>query len=347
MKSYLYCDPRSLNDATNYYCGLIQKSLENQGLSYSIVHRVSQIRNPAVILTITEKYFVIAKFCFPQAKTIYWAQGVGAEEAKMDTGSIVSKIRYCFRRLAEPIATNHSDILYCVSERMVLYYKEKYGLKDHGHILVMPCYNCSNHCQFDVEQYQAPVFAYAGNMGIWQSVDFMLDVYAIIEANIPKAELKLFSANREEFDRMCKEKGIVNYSVSYVPIDVLPQELHKCKYGFIIRTSHIVNMVATPTKMNTYLAANLIPIYSDSIDAFKNINLGEFEIKAKCPLDAKKVAEQIIHFESVKHDYYKYEEIVNNAFLDYYNDEKYLNLSDALIGRLLASKKTRNCSSFR
>lgn len=55
--AYLYCDSRSLNDATNYYVGLIRDCLKEKGYSFRIAHNISDIKNPSVIMTITGRYF--------------------------------------------------------------------------------------------------------------------------------------------------------------------------------------------------------------------------------------------------------------------------------------------------
>ena len=188
---------------------------------------------------------------------------------------------------------------------------------------------------FNVKQYEAPVFAYAGNTSVWQGVDFMLDVYALVEKQLPNATLRLFSGNKDEFIQKCKDRGITNYELKYVPVNQLQDELHKCKYGFIIRDNHIVNLVATPTKMNSYLAAYMIPIFSDGVDDFKkNINLGEFTLLENNPLNAKAIAVNIVDFENKKHDFTKYHDAVTDVFSKHYNDNKY----KVAIKRILSAK---------
>lgn len=334
--SFLYCDPRSLNNATNYYVGIIRNCLQKQGYDVKTIHKLSDINNPGVIITITEKYFFRAKIRYPNVKTIYWAQGVNAEEAKMKLHSFNQVLRFLFRRFTEPIAVRNAHILFCVSERMVQYYKEHYGLKDKGQIVVMPCYNLPLSEKFDLRQYERPIFAYAGNTSKWQGVDFMLDVYAKIEKQLPNACLRLFSKQKEELIKKCKERNISNFEIHYVPVETLQDELHKCKYGFIIRNNHIVNLVATPTKMNSYLAAYMIPVFSDGVDAFRqHINLGEYTLMAKNPLDVDAIVDQIIRFENNISCFQNYERIVKSLFTDYYCDEKYNNIIFEKMNKLL------------
>lgn len=326
-KAILYCDPRSQNDATNYYCGIIRKCIENFGHTFSVCHKLSDIQDSNIIITITEQYFLKAKCRYPKRKHIYWAQGVNAEETKMNIDSPTQLLRFIFRRFAESYAVNNTDLLFCVSDMMVNYYKENYDLKNLEKIIIMPCYNQQISSEFSEEQYKKPIFAYAGNTSKWQSVDFMIDVFSLVEKQINNAILKIFTKDKDIFEAKLNEKRISNYEISYVPVNELQEELHKCKYGFILRTNHIVNMVATPTKMNSYLAAYMIPIYSDGvIDFAQNIKLNEFQLMAKCPLNAADVATQIIEFENSPHNYSNYLGIVQNIFEKHYNDNTYINL---------------------
>lgn len=324
-KAILYCDPRSLNDATNYYVGIIRRTLEQSGYEWSVVHKLSQIKEVDLILTITERYFLLSKLRFSKVKTIYWAQGVSAEEAKIYINSVTSRLRYYFRRFAEPIAIKKSDILFCVSDRMVEYYNDAYGHFDRAKVIVMPCYNLPLSCCSDTKRYKTPSFVYAGNDSSWQCIDTMLEVYSYIESRMPNARLTIFTANKETFLPKIKELGIKSFDIKYVPVSELQEEIKKFKYGFVLRDNHIINQVATPTKMNSYLASLLIPIFSDGVDDFKrNINLNEFTLMAKCPLNVEEIGKMIIEFESMDHQYDKYPKTVQDVFRNHFDDNKYI-----------------------
>lgn len=334
--AYLYCDKRSLNEATNYYIGIIRECLEEFGYFLSLVHKLSEINNPSLIFTITERYFLIAKIRHPFIKTIYWAQGIGAEEAKINAKGIKNRLRYILRRVAEPIAVKKTSILFCVSRRMVEYFKKTYGLKNHGQIIVMPCYNLQLGEQGNLIRYDKPTFIYAGNTSSWQCIDIMLDVYAEVERTIPEAKLTIYSKNKAEFTRLINERGIKNYSIKFVEVSQLQQEISSYKYGFVIRDNHIVNQVATPTKLNSYLSSFLIPIYSDGVADFaENIDLGEFDIMANCPLNSHVIAQQIIKFETIKHDFSQYPSVVAKVFDNHYNTDKYKREICEVISKIL------------
>lgn len=322
--AYLYCDPRSLNDATNYYLGLIKDCLIDTDYKIITAHKLRDITQPDLILTLTGRYFLAAKIIFPKSKTIFWAQGVSAEEAKLSGDNWKDKLRCKFRFFAEQQAVKKSDILFCVSEAQVNYYKTTYNYSDSNNCVVMPCYNLKLSNNFDENQYTSPTFVYAGNSSVWQGVDFMLDMFAIVQKTIHNARLIICTNDIKVFEYKIESRKIQNYEIKYVPVDKLSDEMHKYKYGLIIRDNHIVNHVATPTKMNSYLASYLIPIFSEGVDAFKrNIDLGEYTLRASIPLNAEALAKQIIEFENKIKDFSGFEEIVNNLFNRYYNDNRY------------------------
>ncbi|HCH8014075.1 TPA: hypothetical protein NJW72_003719, partial [Acinetobacter baumannii] len=117
---------------------------------------------------------------------------------------------------------------------------------------------------------------YAGSLATWQCVDKTLELYSLIERVLPNASLTLLTKEKELAETMINNYKIKNYSIKYVSLENLDTELLKYKYGFLIRENHIVNNVATPTKMNSYLANGIIPIYSSFIDDFK-VNFNEYD----------------------------------------------------------------------
>lgn len=319
-KVILYCDKRSLNDATSVYLAVIKKALENSGYRLYVAHKLSEIKAFDIIFTVTERYYLQSKIRYPFIKTIYWSQGIGAEEAKMHKAGL---IRIIYRYCAEFLAIRNANMLFFVSERMREYFSQNYGYKRNNYI-IMPCFNKSLTSKFNVDQYILPKFIYAGGISVWQEIDILLDVYAEVEKNIPRAELTILSKEYDVFYDKIMRRGIQNFIIKYIPLKDLDEEMRKHKYGFILREDHLVNNVATPTKMNTYLANYLIPIYSNAVEDFvRNVNLGEFSIVAKCPLSASEIAKQIIEFENTVRDFSNYQNRVRDIFACHYNIKQY------------------------
>lgn len=332
MKAFLYyCEPSSLNDATNYYVSIIEKGLAKQNVTLVKTMDLDSLEDAGIIVTITVKAFFKAKCKNRKAKTIFWSQGVAAEEAIMSKKTLHNYYRFCCRFVLSFFALHFADVIFLISEEMRKHYRRMYFSRLNNAI-IMPCYNLPPSTFFRLEQYNTPTFVYAGNAAAWQGVDLMLDVYALVESTIPSAFLMLLTRNEKEFREKIVARGIQNYAIKYVSMDNLQDELHRYKYGFILRDNHIVNRVATPTKMNSYLSNYLIPIFSNTVDDFnRHIKLGEFTIKAQYPLDAKVIARQIIDFENKPKDFRYYKAYVDRIFENHYNDDVYINVLESMI----------------
>lgn len=330
--AYLFSSKRALNDATSYYVRIIKEALESKGVKCFEAHRLSELNSADIIITITGKYFLLSKLRYPFKKTIFWAQGIAAEEAKMGN---YGKLSFLGRYLCEKAAVKRSNVLFVVSKRMLEFYREKYGYQGDNYV-VMPCFNKQIVSSFDLLQYREPTFVYAGSFSVWQGVDLMLDVYKLVEEKLPGAKLTILSNQKEQFEKKLINNGIKNYSIKYVSLEELGQELHKYKYGFILREDHIVNNVSTPTKMNSYLSVYIIPLFSDAVNDFAdNIKLGPFTLMFKCPLDAHVIASRIVEFEKSEIDYSKYKEYVEKVFDEHYNEVIYKGIILEKINKVL------------
>lgn len=324
-QAYFCCDPRSINDATSYYMDIIQNEVEKRGYKWTIINDIRDIIDPDLLITITERYFLNVNAKYPNIPHIYWSQGVGPEEIMWSGKGIKKYFRVLARTMAEKKAILKSTLVFFVSNYMIKHYGRKYGYKGNNYV-VMPCYNLKLSAEFDVERYKKPTFVYAGGASVWQCTDEMCEVYKYIEQQMPEATLTILSGDRSAFEDLMKKYDIKNYEIKYVKKDFLDDELKKYKYGFLLREDNIVNKVATPTKMNSYLANYLIPIYTEAVDDFKqHIKLGEFTLCFSCPLNKKQIADKIIHFERDEHDFFQLKINIERIFEEHYNDATYAN----------------------
>lgn len=339
MKAYLYCDVRSLNEATLYYVGLVESCLKDAGYECKRALNLSDINKPDLIFTITMVYYTKAKIRFPFVKTISWIQGLGFQEAKMTR----PLWKWLPHLISEAITIYSADLLLFVSEKMRDYYKTSFGYKKSNYV-IMPCYNLKLSSFFNLDKYNKPTFVYAGGVTKWQSIDSILDTYSLVEQQIPDASLTLYCKDSAWLRNELAYRGIKNFEIKYVSVTTLQQELLQFKYGFILREKNWVNMVATPTKMNSYLAAYVIPVFSDAVDDFvKNIKLSDYTLCAHTPLEPQKIAEQIIEFEKKTRDYSLYKSIVDKVFDVHYNDSKYIDMIGGEISKLQNTNKVMKC----
>ena len=130
----------------------------------------------------------------------------------------------------------------------------------------MPCFNEEyDESVYQLKDYSKKIFTYVGSLDLWQCFEQTATLYKQIEERVSNTFFKVLTFNVDEAKRILKEKGIRNYSVSCVPKDQVKQELLDATYGFILREDNMVNRVATPTKFSSYLAAGVIPIFSNCL----------------------------------------------------------------------------------
>lgn len=316
---YLFCDKRSINNATRYYISVVEECLEKLGCKIKVVHHLMDIHSPEIVFVVSSAYSLITRIRFPKVKIIDWQQGVDYEEAKVNR-PLIKRIGHFF---TEQLGVRAADMLLFTSGGMLEYYQKKICFRKNNYV-IMPCHNMPIGPRPELNKYQTPTFVYAGSTDVWQSFDTILDVYAIVEKAIPEAKLYLYCKKSEKNLAMVNDRGIKNVFFDYVTVDELQQRLLGYKYGFIIREKNWINYVATPTKMNSYLASYVIPIFSDGVEDFnRKIDLGEFTLKNSTPLNAKLIASKIIEFEKQPHDFQAYLDKVEYIFATHYNTELY------------------------
>jgi len=318
-KAYLYCDPRVLNDATNYYIEIVTECLKELDFEIKTVHRLKEIKKPDLIFTVSINNYTYSKLKFPFVKAIMWKQGLSLAEAKLNRPFY----KWLPLMLGELFTVTTSDLLLFVSEGMLEYYTKYYFYRGRRHY-IMPCFNMSLGKYNGSDRYKTPSFVYAGSISKWQCVDQVLDSYAIIEHEIPEARLVMYCKDRNLVIEKAKERGIKNLEVRYVTVEELSQELTKYKYGFLLRERNPVNYVSTPTKMNSYLSAYLIPIFSDAVRDFEDhIKLGQYTLKFNSPLSPKEIAATVIEFEKSITQFDDYPKLIKQVFEEHYNRKRY------------------------
>lgn len=323
-KVLFFLPQKTLNEATEYYVNIIKEAVSKSG---NEVVQSSQFKDTKYFETV---FVMSAKWCFlvkvtnPKAKVITWFQGLGGEEALMSRGSKRDKAIWT---LLEGFAMKFSWLNIYVSERMREYYIERYMTVDTNYF-IMPCFNKKlNKDSFNYpDKYTKPTFVYAGSLDKWQCIEQALELYSMVEKRMPDASLTLLTKQKEQAVAILKKYNIENGEVNFVPLDKLDLELQKYKYGFLIREDHIINNVSTPTKMNSYLANGIIPVYTDVIDSFNVYLNNEYFIKLEKDKDFTNWAEVIIDSEYNKYlNKALYIESLKELFSDYYSREYYIN----------------------
>ena len=309
-----------VKDATKTYLEIISEALTGSP-DLRIAKNLKDVKTVDYVVTFTVTDFLKLKVNRPRIKIIHWFQGIIPEEAKLKTGS---KKQYFAFNFLERFTLKFASCNFFVSEEMKNHYKKKYGFKKQNYF-IMPCFNgvIQQKNKFLEKDYTSPKFVYIGSMATWQCVDQVLQVFKLVQDKLPQASLTLLTGQAEKAKQKCKQYQ-VSAKIDYVPLEEIDQELLKYKYGFLLREDIAVNRVATPTKMSTYLASGVIPIYTDVIKAFTVFDEVKHQVKIENDTKIIEIAQQIIDFEQKKLSKLEIYQDYHSIFETYYSKDKYI-----------------------
>ncbi len=321
-----YLPNDALFEATAYYCNLIKQAVEEIVAAGEVLYvsSIDEICKEDIVITIRiDDPFLLFNKC---KKIIHWFQGIAPEERVMiGNGSLYSRLAALKYSVMEFILLRKPFFFFFVSEAMKEHYEKKYGIDLNGRHVIMPCYNIAlDKSSFDHEnKYDKPTFVYAGGILNWQCVQESLMIYKAFKEIHSTATFTILTKDSDKAMTLIQKVGAKDVYVKFVPLQSLQEELGKYKYGFQLRKRHVVNRVATPTKMNSYLAAGVIPIYTSVVQDFdRNINLGAFEIKCDT-VDIGLLTTKLLKFENKVIDVNYVFSTFQKVFQEYYNDLKY------------------------
>ncbi|WP_270848413.1 glycosyltransferase family protein [Candidatus Collinsella stercoripullorum] len=200
-------------------------------------------------------------------RIVFWSQGIWPEESFMKHGS---RLRLFACNAVEKMALSVSERIFVVSNAQLRHFETKYQLRLRKKSLIMACSNESFHEEsFYAEgKYEKPVFVYAGSLAQYQCIDETLEAFKRAQTVTPNASLMFLTNDIERARELVARHALTNVSVDHADKDELPAILSHAKYGFVIRDDSAINRVSTPTKISTYIANGVIPIYSPTIEAF-------------------------------------------------------------------------------
>lgn len=313
-------------EVTSHYIEIILKAFDELKIKYCRIKNIVDIKKEDVVLT---KSAIVAfkVLIFKRAKAINWYQGIMPEESFIRNRSFL-RLKVC--EYIENFVLKRSLLNLFVSNAMKDYYEKKYNFKKNNY-LIMPCFNTDivKKSFFYKNKYKKLNIAYVGRLSEWQCFDKVLDIYFEIEKKNKESKLLILTYDQNKVREIIEKKGIKNYDVDYIPNERINKKLENIKYGFLLRETNPINYVSTPTKMSTYLANGVIPIFTSAIGDFNNIFKDlKFKIKLNCPdnMESKKIANIILaHHNKEKIEssdvFIDYKEIFNG----YYNRFKYIN----------------------
>lgn len=254
---------RAIGEAYGRLGGLV-----NYGYNVGSVR--GSINDVYVVAEAPSAYKLILKGC---KKVVYWAQGVWPEESY---GRNRSKTRLLACNFVEKHALKGAFRVFLVSEQQRQHYEKKYSISLQGKSFVMACSNETLHVDsFRVPgKYDTPVFLYAGSLAAYQCIDETINAFSQAQEVFPEASLLFLTPEQSEAKKLIDEHGLRNVTIGHCPQEQLAGAISCAKYGFVIRDDSIVNRIATPTKISTYIANGIIPIYSSSLTSFSASSTG-------------------------------------------------------------------------
>lgn len=340
---FFYLPDSALNDATIFYCNLVRKACEYLDINVKDIteKELCNVKPEALTFTIRlTDYFKIAKY---SRHNMFWFQGIVPEEILLLKGrGLKNRFMYFYVSFKERRVLKAALLNIFVSDAMRDHYLTKYRINQLENYVVIPCYNQIldyNIHQKD-ERYNNLTFVYAGSLSTWQCVEESLQIFQRIQLQEPSATFTILTNHKDEISRLIKKYGVSNVFTDYVALSDLQEYLSKFKYSFLLRRKDVVNEVSTPTKMNSYLASGLIPIYTDVVSSFeKNIDLGEYGVKVSLERDElDTIAKRILSHHNLKINTIGLVECLERLFTSYYNDETYVNQLALQIKKLWLQK---------
>lgn len=266
-------NPYENQTVTSDYVSLIEKCLNANHAETE--HITSIAKNPEnkekgiVVVLVVDA--IKAKFA-GYKKVILWVQGAAAAESFMRRKS---RLRYAVLSAAEFLGLKCADLVLFVSNTMQEYYENRFKFKIKNSY-IMPCFNNEIDEKFFVtpQKYENNVFVYAGSLAPWQCFEPTVKLYKEIENRVENASFRVLVKDHETAKTILDKYGVKNYSLGFVPQSEIGKEMAKAKFGFCIREDSIVNRVATPTKLSTYIAHGVMPVYTDYLVDFKRQSQG-------------------------------------------------------------------------
>jgi len=340
MRIFFYLPNDSLNDATQHYVDLVEKAFVEKGFQVLIHYKLDfKFKSTDYFFVINIKDFINLYVRNRSNRIIFWFQGLLSEEHLMMFDKTIPRQIKCLGfNFLERITLRKSFYSFYVSDYMRSYLKSKHSFPSSNYSII-PCYNKSlNQNLFINKQKRKASFVYAGGLFSWQCFEQTIALYKEIENKNENAFFTVLTKQKEEAEKLLLEAEIKNFKILYVPLKDLEEELAKHKYGFMLREHNEVNSCATPTKMNTYLAVGLIPIYTNAVSAFNiHLQLGQFQIKIDLNQTFFNSAIEIVKHDNLSIDYIEYFNVCKENFKGFYDDAYHISKikSDLIENKIL------------
>lgn len=253
---------------TDDYMKAIGRAFQRLGCNVSYEYDIANCRGGKQDIYVVSLALTAFKLLISgRPNVVFWSQGVWPEESLQKHGS---RLRFAACNFVENLALKKARLLFLVSHAQLAHYESKYNIHLSDKAFTMPCSNEVFHEDSFLypRKYDAPVFVYAGSLAKYQCIGEMLNAFKQVQSVCPLAQLLFYTAQQDEARALIDEARVDNVVIGHAEPDELDGILAKAKYGFVIRDNSIVNRVATPTKISSYISNGVIPVYSPTLQAF-------------------------------------------------------------------------------
>ncbi len=260
-------NPYENQTVTTEYVSVIEKCLNLNGIetqNIDVLEKRKENKDRGIIVILPSAAIRAKNAGYK--KIVLWVQGASAEESRLRNNS---NFRYFLLNFIERKGLKCADLILFVSETMKEYFENKFKMV-YDNCYIMPCFNneIDKEYFYTENKYQDNMFIYAGSLAPWQCFEPTVGFYKKIEECIPNASFRVLVKDHKTAAEILKKYGVKNYSLGFVPQSEIGKEMAKAKFGFCLREDSIINRVATPTKLSTYIAHGVMPVYSSSIEDF-------------------------------------------------------------------------------
>ena len=282
-RTYLNVSLRNFRNAQKYKEGIVDVYSLNFFFHFTIILNLikshSNIYSHSIYM-LSFLWFLIKK---KQNSLTLDLHGVVPEEEKFSNKNIFRTLYYelierqIFKRLTNAV---------CVTSSMKSYYQNKYKWFN-GFFLVysiipdnLPFVDDEIIMEIKEKNTEKIEVIYSGGTQDWQNVDLMIQL--IKNNQTPKIHYTILTGDITTFENKIKDNNIDLKLITIASRN--PADLWKdyiaADYALILRDDHIVNRVASPTKLMEYLYYGLVPIVlSEEIGDYKKMGYSYIKIE--------------------------------------------------------------------
>ncbi|MGL5623300.1 glycosyltransferase [Cetobacterium sp.] len=245
-----------------------------------ILKRYLKEKNPEKIIVsgVIFSIFIfdlLKKYKKTKVEIIYDMHGCLEELLEYPTKSkLYSRILYMFLKQSEKKVLGISNSVFIVSNEMINYIKEEYGLNLKTYFIP---------CGIDSEDFNRDYFrkewrkklnikeeeivcVYSGGTSKWQMIEETIDYY---EKNLKKLNMKMLilTKNISKVEKIIQNLNYDSSNYIFKSLnreDVIPA-LTAADFGIMLRESTLTNKVAFPNKFSEYLKAGLYLILTKNV----------------------------------------------------------------------------------